>query len=112
MSAVRVQRKRTKGWKMPENTIYVGRPTYWGNNFKVGNTYWFTTLNGQFGGTIRSLEHSVPVHREYVIYSDSENGRAFRDLVRRQLAGKDLACWCPIDKPCHADVLLEIANQP
>ena len=26
------------------------------------------------------------------------------------LVGKDLACWCPLDQPCHADVLLEIAN--
>ncbi len=27
-----------------------------------------------------------------------------------QLRGKDLACWCPLDQPCHADVLLELAN--
>jgi len=32
------------------------------------------------------------------------------DDVRRELCGKDLACWCPLDQPCHADVLMEIAN--
>jgi len=30
--------------------------------------------------------------------------------VRRELAGCDLACWCPLSEPCHADVLLGIAN--
>jgi hypothetical protein len=30
--------------------------------------------------------------------------------LRRDLAGYDLACWCPLDQPCHADVLLELAN--
>lgn len=33
----RIQRKRTKGWKMPENTVYVGRPTKWGNPWRVGD---------------------------------------------------------------------------
>ena len=31
--------------------------------------------------------------------------------MRRRGAGKDLACWCPLDAPCHADVLLELANE-
>lgn len=35
---------------------------------------------------------------------------AFRAAVRAELAGKDLMCWCPLDQPCHADVLLELAN--
>lgn len=30
--------------------------------------------------------------------------------LRRDLAGHDLACWCALDQPCHADVLLELAN--
>jgi hypothetical protein len=32
------------------------------------------------------------------------------DDVRAELAGHDLACWCPLDSPCHADILLEQAN--
>lgn len=40
--------------------------------------------------------------REYVTVED----------IRREMAGKDLCCWCPLDQPCHADVLLEVANAP
>lgn len=36
MTPQRIQRKRTKGWKMPENTVYVGRPSKWGNPFTIG----------------------------------------------------------------------------
>lgn len=32
------------------------------------------------------------------------------DDIRRELRGRNLACWCPLDRPCHADALLEIAN--
>ncbi|SII07108.1 Uncharacterised protein [Mycobacteroides abscessus subsp. abscessus] len=35
--------------------------------------------------------------------------RIIRDRMT-ELAGHDLACWCPLDQPCHADVLLELAN--
>ncbi len=38
------------------------------------------------------------------------NGPITVDLVRRELAGRDLACWCALDEPCHADVLLQIAS--
>jgi len=34
-----------------------------------------------------------------------------RKAIRAELRGKNLACWCPIGEPCHADVLLEIANK-
>lgn len=67
----RIQRKRTKGWRMPPDAVYVGRPTKWGNPFDIA------------------------------IMIESIN----------ELRGKDLACWCPLDRPCHADVLLELANQ-
>jgi hypothetical protein len=33
-----------------------------------------------------------------------------REQARGELRGKDLACWCALDEPCHGDVLLEIAN--
>lgn len=71
MSApVRIQRKRTKGWKMPEGAIYVGRGTLFGNPFTI----------------------------------DSPARIAL-------LRGKNLACFCPLDQACHADVLLELANR-
>jgi hypothetical protein len=37
----RIQRKRTKGWKMPPGAVYVGRPTKWGNENKIGDPYPF-----------------------------------------------------------------------
>ena len=103
----RIQRKRTKGWRMPSNTVYVGRMTKWGNPFRM-----------------RSLR--VPGH-DYVppnFYRSPEDAvGAFRlalkhgmlsvttRQIRHELRGKDLCCWCPLDQPCHADVLLEIANE-
>lgn len=86
----RIQRKRTRGWKMPPNTVYVGRPTKWGNPYKVGRDgtaalvaekyeWWLT-----FTGRINEVE---------------------------ELRGKDLACWCKEGELCHADVLLRLANE-
>ena len=37
VTPIRIQRKRTKGWRMPPNTVYVGRPSKWGNPFNSGN---------------------------------------------------------------------------
>lgn len=78
---LRVQRKRTKGYRMPSGVVYVGRPTKWGNPY----------------GTVE----------EYRIHVLSY----FKEEIREELAGKQLACWCSLDKPCHADVLCEIANE-
>lgn len=85
----RVQRKRTKGWVMPPGSVYVGRPTRWGNPFRAGY------------GICETADDAV---------------HAFRALVLAErwdltpLSGKDLACFCPLDRACHADVLLELAN--
>ena len=97
MSPQRIQRKRTKGWRMP-NAVYVGRPGRWGNPFIAD------LLNG---GNM-SPEETVDHFRRALI-----DGRLQVSVasVRRDLAGKDLACWCPLDAPCHADVLLELANK-
>jgi hypothetical protein len=74
---------------MPEGAIYVGRPTRWGNPFPVG-------MNGHVGAVQR--------FRAYLPTS----GRM--EDIPRYLRGHDLCCWCSLDQPCHADVLLEIAN--
>ena len=83
--AIRIQRKRTKGWKMPENTIYVGRPTKWGNPFDKTNS-------GSVHPALRFACEVAPL------------------LDASELRGKNLACWCRLDQECHADVLLEFAN--
>ena len=110
MTPCRIQRKRTKGWRMPAGAVVVSRPTKWGNPYKVG--MW---VRG-----IRSIASDLPVEiktKEQAVALFSADathptaGFVFRENVRRELRGKDLACWCPLDAPhCHADVLLEVAN--
>jgi hypothetical protein len=92
----RIQRKRSKGWRMPEGAVYVGRPTVWGNRYRVGK--------GDGIGIVSTADEAVASFRRMW---DAPHQRAY---IREQLRGKDLACWCPLDKPCHADVLLEVAN--
>ena len=96
MKPVRIQRKRTKGWRMPPSTVYVGRPTKWGNPYMVGD---------HEGCSLMTLEDVLRRYRHLI----EAPGRC--ESVRRELRGKNLACWCPLDRECHADFLLQIANQ-
>lgn len=88
----RIQRKRTRGWKMPEGAVYVGRPTIFGNPFRDAISFrvWLSGFKGTGGGGLRRI----------ALLSRIE-----------ELRGKDLVCWCSLDRACHADVLLEIANR-
>lgn len=96
MSPQRIQLRRTKGWRKPEGAIVVSRPSKWGNPFKAG----------AYVTTDQIVErYRAGVDRHWP-------GFPTADEIREHLAGHDLACWCPLDQPCHADVLLEIANQP
>ena len=85
----RIQRRRVKGWKMPENTVYVGRPTKYGNPYRIGD----------MGLTRETVVEMYEGYLNRVLV----NNPKFLD----ELQGKDLACWCPLDKPCHADVILK-----
>jgi len=99
----RVQLSRRKGWKMPPNTVSVARPTRWGNPFRVG-------VHGDAAECVRKFEaHLLPYRHggsmDSFLLSDA-NMRA----VQNDLRGLDLACWCKLDEPCHADLLLKVAN--
>lgn len=87
---------------MPENTVYVGRPTKYGNPFKVDDYE-----NGQRLPRERLQQLAVDDYRRRLAQGQLPYTPAD---IRRELAGKDLACWCREGTPCHADVLLEIAN--
>lgn len=117
----RIQRKRTKGWRMPEGAVYVGRPTMFGNPF------WHAQNYGSLGASLRCYRmaaHGIwdpselsdlgdgPLHVATKDFSDwmKQFPDGPEEAIRRLLHTKDLACWCPLDQPCHADVLLEIAN--
>lgn len=114
----RIQRSRAKGWRMPEGAIYVGRPSRWGNPFRVWNNGmgWPVVLDPK--GTAYLPEQrltweaarrwAVELHRQWLRYPTRFTIVAPPDLTA--LRGHDLCCWCPLDQPCHADVLIEIAN--
>lgn len=105
---VRVQRKRTKGWKMPPNTVYVGRPTKWGNPF-TPEQYWDA---GYSGSVEVALGHCVNAFRAMMTGRShwAHGSTAYPQISISELRGKNLACWCKSGDPCHADVLLELAN--
>ncbi len=93
----RIQLRRSKGWRMPANTVKVDRSTPWGNPFKADKHC--------------TAAASVAAFRAY-LYADTETARALRAAVQKNLAGKNLACWCALNAPCHAQLLLELANAP
>lgn len=99
----RIQRQRTKGWRMPANTVYVGRPSKWGNPYRVGDA---DLILRDRKLTPKSC---VRMFEWYLEGKKLLNQKVAKDL--KDLRGKDLACWCSLDQPCHADVLLRIANE-
>ena len=103
----RIQRQRVKGWRMPEGAVYVGRPSRWGNPFVIGGIHWLINDDDPADQRIfytRSAEAAVANFRWFVTQTRHANE------IRRHLKGRDLDCWCKAGSPCHADVLLEIAN--
>ena len=100
---------RTRGWRLPAGAIYVGRPTIWGNPFRVGQplTYFEEMVGWITKPPLRPTAADVVAWYEYVRWHDWHLDTAVPSGV---LWGHDLACWCPLDSPCHADVLLRWAN--
>lgn len=117
MSPIRVQLSRKKGWRMPSNTAKVSRPSIYGNPFnatQIGIIYPPPTRDaGRYIANIvhrlgkPSLESCIDLYMAWL----HAKLIADRDFIE-PLRGKNLACWCPLDQPCHADVLLELANKP
>lgn len=135
----RIQRRRTKGWRMPEGAVYVGRPTKWGNpfDFRRSEYCWAALSFGCRADRVGRQEASVRAFRDWI---DPPHGRRTlkmeqqpklandrgevalgplikageapsREDIRAALRGKNLACFCKPGAPCHADVLLEVANR-
>ena len=114
---IRVQRKRTKGFKLPENTICVTRGTNFGNPFKIGELYKIDFANAVI--STRSALHFMN-DGELIFVKDAAHAvQLFERFIAlhpfsgdnlKYLHGKNLACFCPLDKPCHADFLLGLAD--
>lgn len=116
--AKRIQRKRTKGWRMPDGAVYVGRGSRWGNPFPIIDGY-----VGIYPDIMCGRKLAVNRFRQWLkgakfkmLNPDTNRMKAFcheppsTEAICNILKGKDLACWCALDEACHADVLLEIAN--
>ena len=99
----RIQRKRVAGWRMPANTVYVGRPTKWGNPFPV-------TPPSQRNHGLEDEWYVQDALASFCFWIQEEEQAELRADIRQELKGKNLACWCKEGMPCHADLLLEIAN--
>lgn len=89
----RIRLSRQRGWRKPVGAVVVARPSRWGNPFPVD------------GDAVPDREASVRRYREWAATDPPE----LADVVA-ELRGRDLACWCPLDGPCHAEVLLALAN--
>lgn len=115
----RVQMSRQRPWRAEHpGAVIVARPSIWGNPYRVvrvGKTMWQLQHDSRSLAVFRSRsgvearEEAVQRLRRLV-----ERDRApwSTGMIRRELAGVELACWCPLEHPCHADLLLEIANTP
>ena len=90
----RIQRKRSKGWRMPDNVVYVGRPSKWGNPYVPA--------------TSADYQRRIAVSK-YAKYLDAKLAEDPHFLD--ELRGKDLACWCPEGVSCHADIILEVMKE-
>jgi hypothetical protein len=78
------------GRRSSPDRVYVGRPSKWGNPFKIGHD--------------GSREQVIARYREWILRQPALMA------ALPELRGKDLVCWCA-PEPCHADVLLELANR-
>ena len=106
----RIQLRRTKGWRMPVTAVKVDRSTKWGNPFVVGED----GTRAECVALFRQLltEDKVPPAMPFAKRLRTQDARAYIRAHLDQLRGHDLACWCSLDQPCHADVLLDLANVP
>ncbi|QHB37907.1 hypothetical protein SEA_OPIE_65 [Gordonia phage Opie] len=117
----RIQRRRTKDWRMPEGAVYVGRPSQWGNPINLSDVAaQFPSVDERGVAQMVVRDFAVLARRGQLHVPNWRSLGGERgpvtwfyptvDLIRAELGGHDLACWCPLDQPCHADVLLALAN--
>jgi hypothetical protein len=114
----RVQRKRIRGWTAPLDSqgrkpVYVGRGTRWGNPYRlVRRSNGWAVQYGDDGASVGTFPTDTEARRyateAFRVWAQRTVGYAVR--ARVELRGRSLMCWCPLDEPCHADVLLQLAN--
>lgn len=113
MAPRRIQRRREKGWRLPDGAVCVTRPGKWGNPFRVGQSVIAVEDDGS--STVRYVTAEEAVEAYRAALTTGRGGmygmRVTAEDAVRELAGRTLACWCPEGTPCHGDVLLAVANE-
>lgn len=95
----RIQLRTRLGWRKAPSTVVVTAPTKWANPWQLGPS--------------TTRDQAVDLYRRWLLGCMGDDfWRQRQELLASlpELRGQDLACWCPLDMACHADVLLEIAN--
>ena len=104
----RIRLRRIKGWRKPESAIVVARPSKWGNPYTLQQYRDdYTEADDREVRRMAVSDFRGLVTGRWDRFDPPEYPRG----QLTELRGHDLACWCPLDQPCHADVLLELANQ-
>jgi len=108
----RIQVHRVKGWRLPPGTVKVDRSSKWGNPYQVVHdpTWGWLVVRGnlRYWPHFKCRDAAAALAVRW--YATRYLGKRLRAAARRDLRGKDLACWCRAGRSCHADVLLEVAN--
>lgn len=116
----RIQLRRTKGWRKPEGAIVVARPSKWGNPVRWDARPSFDPDTGERTPADPAEARRISLEGFLLVLAGRGVTHDYPsdDEIQAELAGHDLACWCPLEdasgerSPCHADVLLELANRP
>jgi hypothetical protein len=120
--------EKKKGWRLPEHTVYVSRPSICGNPLIAGRPSGYQFNDGGEDTPMIpsvSLEQSIRLFESLMLGivrpemhpwghrwmgRFNKMGQHPSEAIRMVFRGKNLACWRPLDRPCHAEVLLELAN--
>lgn len=115
----RIQRQRCRGWRMPAGAIYVGRPSRWRNPFHVSLDRQVVGADGR-EITVDGLLCLAPDPRRppraflraaFAAWIERPEQAELLAQARAFLRGHALACWCPLDAPCHAEIWLALCNE-
>lgn len=106
----RLQLRRTRGWRLPEGAIKVDRTTRWGNPFRIDTNAGIAAVDA-VAIYVRAMTcPGYPGCRGWHTTWHYPTPKPRIDEIRAALGGHDLACWCKVGDPCHADWLLKTAN--
>lgn len=116
MPPQRIRLSRARGWRKPAGAVVVSRPSKWGNPYTVVEDRGGYIVRdadriqyGRYGDVWAARARAVELYQQRVIDTWRPDRR---QQVRAALRGRDLACWCPLDHPCHGDALIAFANTP